>query len=145
MANDRNWPSCAPRRNQFTHFSGTGCPTRRDRALCFWSYTSHSVLATQTTSRFLCNDANGLGPIAIVRRAGQTKLLHCDSRTGARLGIRQGYGTPPFWVAFSKVLSGLGNVTQLFLQHTFDDRGGMAQTGVLGSLVGRLDGFEDCK
>jgi hypothetical protein len=33
------------------------------------------------------------------------------------------------------------NVTQLFLQHTFDDRGGMAQTGVLGSFVGRLDGF----
>ena len=32
-------------------------------------------------------------------------------------------------------------ITQLFLQHTFDDRGGMAQTGVLGSFVGRLDGF----
>jgi hypothetical protein len=36
-------------------------------------------------------------------------------------------------------------ITQLFLQHTFDDRGGMAQTGVFGSFVGRLDGFEDCK
>ena len=35
-------------------------------------------------------------------------------------------------------------ITQLFLQHTFDDRGGMAQTGVLGLFVGRPDGFEDC-
>jgi hypothetical protein len=67
--------------------------------------------------------------------------------TGAKtreLRIR-GSGTPPLWVAFWKVLSGLGNVIQLFLQHTFDDRGGMAQTVARGSFVGRLDGFEDCK
>ena len=36
-------------------------------------------------------------------------------------------------------------ITQLFLQHTFNDRRVMAQTGVLGSFVGRPDGFEDCK
>jgi hypothetical protein len=71
-------------------------------------------------------------------------FLPCVTGAKTREPRIRGSGTP-LWVALSKVLSGLGNVTQLFLQHTFDDRGGMAQTGALGSFVGRLDGFEDCK